>query len=57
MRTLPREYKIDLSITPGKHDQETAINKQLQDKERVAAALENPNLLSVVNKCIAEPGY
>lgn len=57
LRTLPREYKIDLSITPGKHDQEKAINKQLQDKERVAAALENPNLLSVVNKCISELNY
>ncbi|XP_003748254.1 MIP18 family protein galla-2 [Galendromus occidentalis] len=57
MRSLPREFKIDLMITPGKHDQERAINKQLQDKERVAAALENPNLLSVVNKCIAEPEY
>ncbi|OQR77273.1 mitotic spindle-associated MMXD complex subunit MIP18-like [Tropilaelaps mercedesae] len=56
-RALPREYKIDLSISPGNHDQEKAINKQLQDKERVAAALENPNLLSVVDKCIAEPDY
>jgi len=57
LRCLPREYKIDLMITPGKHNQEHAINKQLQDKERVAAALENPKLLSVVNQCIAEPGY
>ena len=29
------------------------MNKQLNDKERVSAALENDNLLDVVNKCIA----
>jgi hypothetical protein len=29
------------------------VNKQLSDKERVAAALENEKLLEVVNKCIA----
>ena len=28
------------------------VNKQLNDKERVAAALENENLLNVVNKCL-----
>jgi hypothetical protein len=28
------------------------VNKQLNDKERVAAALENDHLLQVVNKCI-----
>jgi hypothetical protein len=31
-----------------------AVNKQLNDKERVAAALENSHLIGVVNKCIAE---
>jgi hypothetical protein len=29
------------------------VNKQLNDKERVAAALENDQLLEVVNKCLA----
>lgn len=28
------------------------MNKQLNDKERVAAALENTKLLGLVNKCI-----
>jgi hypothetical protein len=28
------------------------VNKQLNDKERVAAALENHKLLDVVSKCI-----
>lgn len=31
----------------------SVVNKQLNDKERVAAALENPSLLNVVNQCIA----
>jgi hypothetical protein len=38
-------------ITPGAHSSEAAVNKQLNDKERVAAALENPNLLDMVNRC------
>jgi hypothetical protein len=28
------------------------VNKQLADKERVAAALENAHLLKVVNQCL-----
>ena len=32
------------------------VNKQLNDKERVAAALENPNLLDMVDECLA-PSY
>ena len=46
-------FKVVVEITPGTHQQEVAINKQLNDKERVAAALENNHLLDVVNKCIA----
>ena len=33
-----------------------AVNKQLSDKERVAAALENPNLVDMVDECLA-PSY
>lgn len=39
-------------MSPGGHSSEAAVNKQLNDKERVAAALENPNLIQMVNKCI-----
>lgn len=53
LRSLPPRFKIDVKITPGTHASEHDINKQLADKERVAAALENPHLLKVVNKCIA----
>jgi hypothetical protein len=28
------------------------VNRQLSDKERVAAALENPNLIKVVNNSL-----
>lgn len=52
LRTLPDEMKIDVKISSGTHDSEDAYNKQLNDKERVAAALENNNLLSVINACI-----
>lgn len=52
LRTLPEEMKIDVRISAGTHDSEEAYNKQLNDKERVAAALENRSLLSVLNGCI-----
>ena len=55
IRSLPSRFKVFISITPGTHQSELAINKQLNDKERVAAALENGHLLEVVNKCIS-PG-
>ncbi|EPY34389.1 hypothetical protein STCU_01609 [Strigomonas culicis] len=59
-RTLPQYTKIDVSVTPGTHLQEEQVNKQLGDKERVAAALENnKSLLSMIESCIYayEEGY
>jgi metal-sulfur cluster biosynthetic enzyme len=53
LRSLPSRFKVTIQITPGTHQSEAAINKQLNDKERVAAALENGHLLGVVNKCIS----
>mmetsp|Transcript_54324 Transcript_54324/g.129456 ORF Transcript_54324/g.129456 Transcript_54324/m.129456 type:complete len:172 (+) Transcript_54324:75-590(+) len=52
-RSLPRKYKVDVEVTPGTHDQEQQVNKQLNDKERVAAALENPALRTLINRGIA----
>ena len=49
-RSLPMRFKVDVSIEPGKHEQEKDINKQLNDKERVLAALENAGLVGMVNK-------
>lgn len=48
----PAKFKVDVSIEPGTHVSEKAINKQLRDKERVRAALENKHLAGVVDKCI-----
>lgn len=53
LRSLPSRFKVTVKIYPGMHQSEHAINKQLDDKERVAAAVENGHLLDVVNKCIA----
>jgi len=55
LRSLPPRFKVDVTIAPGTHASETAVNKQLADKERVAAALENSHLLDVVNQCLTEP--
>jgi len=53
LRILPARFKVDVVITPGSHVSELAINKQLADKERVAAALENSHLMQVLNQCLA----
>ncbi|KAG8382102.1 hypothetical protein BUALT_Bualt05G0041500 [Buddleja alternifolia] len=70
MRSLPPRYKVCLlKIASKKHFLSCsmlnfhktyfsffAVNKQLNDKERVAAALENPNLVDMVDECLA-PSY
>ena len=54
LRSLPsnNRFKVTVRIEPGTHNSELAVNKQLSDKERVCAALENKHLLGLVNKCI-----
>ncbi|KAI8552449.1 hypothetical protein RHMOL_Rhmol06G0267300 [Rhododendron molle] len=56
MRSLPSHFKVDIRVAPGTHATEAAVNKQLNDKERVAAALENPNLVDMVDECLG-PSY
>lgn len=53
LRALPPRFKLDIALAPGSHASEAAVNKQLNDKERVAAALENPSLVAMVDKCLA----
>lgn len=53
LRALPARFKVSVEISPGTHVSEAAVNKQLADKERVAAALENSMLLSVINQCLS----
>ncbi|XP_055346671.1 MIP18 family protein galla-2-like [Paramacrobiotus metropolitanus] len=55
LRSLPERFKVDVRISPGSHVSELAVNKQLADKERVAAALENGQLLDVINQCLTFP--
>ncbi|GAB4846822.1 Protein AE7-like 1 [Ancistrocladus abbreviatus] len=49
---FPPHYKVDIKVSPGSHANEDSVNKQLNDKERVAAALENPNLRQLVEECL-----
>ncbi|TKY70383.1 AE7 1 [Spatholobus suberectus] len=49
---FPPHYKVDIKVSPGSHADEESVNKQLNDKERVAAALENPNLRQLVDECL-----
>uniref|UniRef100_A0A7S0VNL1 MIP18 family-like domain-containing protein n=1 Tax=Polytomella parva TaxID=51329 RepID=A0A7S0VNL1_9CHLO len=51
-QSIPQSYKIDINVEPGSHSSEAAVNKQLGDKERIAAALENPNLRDMVEHCL-----
>lgn len=53
LRSLSNRFKIDIKVKPGSHQSEDAVNKQLNDKERVAAALENSALLDVVERCLS----
>ncbi|CAI0420050.1 unnamed protein product [Linum tenue] len=49
---FPPHYKVssrDVLLDTGPC---FAVNKQLNDKERVAAALENPNLRQLVDECL-----
>ncbi|KAL0378130.1 UNVERIFIED_CONTAM: protein AE7-like 1 [Sesamum radiatum] len=49
---FPPHFKVDIKVAPGSHANEESVNKQLNDKERVAAALENPNLRQLVDECL-----
>ena len=48
----PGQFKVDLAIKEGTHSTADEVTKQINDKERVAAALENPNLRETVDNCI-----
>ncbi|KAH9711450.1 hypothetical protein WN944_021062 [Citrus x changshan-huyou] len=49
---FPPHFKLDIKVAPGSHADEESVNKQLNDKERIAAALENPNLRQLVDECL-----
>lgn len=45
-------HKIYISIAEDAHTSAVEVTKQINDKERVAAALENPQLQETVQECI-----
>jgi len=51
-QALPPNYRIDVRMKDGSHAQDDQVNKQLSDKERVAAALENDTLSGVVGNML-----
>ena len=51
-RELPRIFRVLVYISPGSHVQEIEVNKQVNDKDRVSAALTNKYLLSAVEECL-----
>lgn len=52
-RCLPVRFRITILLKEGSHQSENQVNKQLNDKERVAAACENDQLLNVISKMLA----
>lgn len=56
-RTLQYAFKLDIFVAEGTHSIEGDVNKQINDKERVAAAMENPDLRKMVEECIKEVEY
>jgi metal-sulfur cluster biosynthetic enzyme len=52
---LPPRFKVRVRLAKGSHATEQAVNRQLADKERVAAAMENARLRAEVDRCLA-PG-
>lgn len=56
-RCLGQRCKLDILVGQGTHSIEEDVNKQINDKERVAAAMENPQLRDMVEQCIREVEY
>jgi metal-sulfur cluster biosynthetic enzyme len=52
-QALSPRFRIDVRIKEGTHSTAEAVTKQLGDKERVAAALENMALLAVIRKMLS----
>lgn len=52
-QALPPNYRVDVRVKEGTHAQEEQVNKQLGDKERVAAALENLDLKRMLDSMLS----
>lgn len=47
-QALPPRFRVDVRIKEGTHSTAKEVTKQLGDKERVAAAVENATLMGVI---------
>ena len=56
-RSLQYKFKLDILVSEGTHSIAEDVNKQINDKERVAAAMENPHLRDTVETCLQEMEY
>jgi metal-sulfur cluster biosynthetic enzyme len=52
-QTLPPNYRVDVRVKENAHNQDDQVNKQLGDKERVAAALENQDLKTLLDRMLS----
>lgn len=51
-QSLPPRFRVDVRIKEGTHSTADQVTRQLGDKERVAAALENDTLMGVIKKML-----
>lgn len=45
-------YKLTVECAPGSHTNAADVSKQLADKERVSAAMENPRIAQLLRECV-----
>lgn len=55
-QALPPRFRLDVRMKEGTHSTGDAVNKQLADKERVAAAMENGTLVGVIQNMLSTCG-
>ena len=52
-----KHAKVQILVQKGKHDTKDDIDKQVNDKERCLAALENPHIADAINDLIKERNF
>lgn len=52
-QALPPRFRVDVKIKEGTHSTADSLTRQLSDKERVAAALENDNIIAMLRNMLA----
>lgn len=52
LRCISQKFKKTVLVKEGSHNQEEQLNKQINDKQRVCAAMENQRLREVINEAL-----